>query len=489
MVSIPINVQQTVKKYATCPDAIWQTIVYLESNFNASAVGGSAFQGGYSYGLFQLLVGQNGIIGQGNAALAVIKSRFNLDGQTAITYLLQHIDIQAEIGMQPINKAWDQLRNSFSPQSNSWWLNFCSISGHPGGSVDNPTTIAYVDRLMRSVVNPNLFGIQQLQQGAGPSSVQTQDNTWLQTLINMPAHQPCSIVWRRSCPGAKAANEGGMDLPSPSGTKVYALGSGVVVGAGYFWHADGSAGYGVVTIRTNMPDGSFADIYYQHIALSPAIILCNQKGGQLYGGVVGPAPSNQLISAGQFLGTVTAQGEVEVGINATLGGVWGDSPHPGPWLDDPEDSIRSLMNNGGGINTNGIFFSVGNPALDAYLTKVFEQSQTGLQTVLSNPGLAGPIQAFDNAQRFRPFAIPKDNSFVGSIPGIGAIEQTASYPVRITIGVITFLLNNSLAFIIRGIFTTLAVVILIALILNIVSNVASEQLDTAGNMLPLVAAL
>src|SRR5260221_4839637 len=131
------------------------------------------------------------------------------------------------------------------------------------------------------------------------------DTSWLQNLINLPPGQPCNVIWRRTCPGAKSLNEGGMDLGSPAGTPVYALEGGQVVGAGYFWHSDGSPGYGVVTIRTIMPDGSVNDIYYQHIQLSPNIILCNQKGGSLYNGVVGPAPTFQSIKRGQLLGYIS----------------------------------------------------------------------------------------------------------------------------------------------------------------------------------------
>ena len=66
------------------------------------------------------------------------------------------------------------------------------------------------------------------------------DKSWLQVLINNPPGLSCDIAWKRSCPGAVAQMEGGMDLTSPSGTPVYALADGLVVGAGYFYHPDGT---------------------------------------------------------------------------------------------------------------------------------------------------------------------------------------------------------------------------------------------------------
>ena len=476
MVNVPQNIYNTVKPYSTVPAPIWESIVWFESRFNPMSVGNS------SYGLFQLYVGTGSFGGQGNIALNIIKDEQGLVGQPAITYLLQHADLQARVGMPPINNAWEHLKSTFTPFDVSWWLSFCSMSGHPGGSPMDGATISYVNNFMKSVVNSNLFGIQQLGSGAGPDTVlSVQDNTWLQVLINNPPHQPCSIVWKRSCPGAKTANEGGMDLDSPNGTKVYSLGDGVVIGAGYFYHADNSPGYGVVTVRTTFPDGSVGDVYYQHLQLSTNIQLCNQTGGQLYGGIVGPSPQNQVISKGQFLGTIVV-GECEIGINADWGGVWGSS-HPGPWIDDPEDSIRMLMNSGGGTTNSGISLSTGNSTIDTYITDAFTKQLSAVQTLSQTPGMEGPIILFNNVQQFTPFAVPDDNSESKNWPIWGGIEQSASYPTRVMMGVIGFVLNNTMAFVIRGIFTIFALVIIFALLINLFSKVQSNETEQASKLL------
>lgn len=485
MATVPNNILQKVRPFVKCPDPLWECIVQYESGFNPMNIGDGPVYGGFSYGLFQLHVADNGSGGQGNHALALIQQKTGLTGQAAITYLLQNVDIQAEVGMEAINNAWSHLKNSFDANSVQWWTQFCAMSGHPGGGPNDPITQRYVANFMGSLVASNTFGIQQVQAGQGAGTGQTiPDNSWLQALINQPPHQPCSIIRRRTCPGAKNDNEGGIDLPSPGGTKVFALASGTVVGAGYFWHPNGAYGYGVVTVRTLLSDGTMGDLYYQHIQISPNIILCNQTGGQLYNGVVGPKPQGQAIVAGQLLGTVVASvGEVEVGVNAdwsgkNINGIWGDN-HPGPWIDDPEDIIRSLIDLGGGSGFS-LPFSLGNAQYDAYLQSAFENTHTAVQVLTQNPGIAGPIQVFHNAQRFKPFAVPDDNSSSKNWPVYGGIMKAASYPSRLALGVITFLVNNSLAFFIRSIFVIFASIVIAALLINAVSHTTETIVGTEG---------
>lgn len=136
--------------------------------------------------------------------------------------------------------------------------------------------------------------------------------------------------------------EGGVDLPSPAGTPVYALADGPLVGAGYFWHSSnlytpnsGPPGNAVVSQRIQVPGYGSQDIYYQHIQLAPGINSC-------YANIC----SNQNIQKGQLLGYIMQDpGEVEIGFNPNWGGVWGVN-HPGPWVTDPRPLIYALMQTG-----------------------------------------------------------------------------------------------------------------------------------------------
>ncbi len=129
----------------------------------------------------------------------------------------------------------------------------------------------------------------------------------------------------------QAPLEGGIDIGLPRGTTITALCDGELVGAGTFWHSDGSPGYGVVSERCNIPGMGRGDVYYQHIDIASGINFC--KNGQCGG---------QTIKRGQVIGTSKSPpGDIEVGINPPWAGVWGPLPHPGPWV-DPEIYLRNL---------------------------------------------------------------------------------------------------------------------------------------------------
>lgn len=163
---------------------------------------------------------------------------------------------------------------------------------------------------------------------------------WLQSFMNSVPYDPS--FWRISNPAARAANEGGVDIPSAAGTPVYALASGVLESSHLFWHnppnvdqnLGGNPGYGVVSERVNVPGFGLQDLYYQHIQINPALPTC--EGGNC---------GNTVVQKGQLLGWVTSGvNEVEVGVNPQgWGPVWGPGQHPGPWV-DPDPMIRALVN-------------------------------------------------------------------------------------------------------------------------------------------------
>jgi len=162
---------------------------------------------------------------------------------------------------------------------------------------------------------------------------------FVQRLINDPIIGDPAF-WRISNPAARAANEGGIDIPAPGGTPVYALAAGTLESNHLFWHNPpdvanphgGAPGYGVLTERVNIPGFGLNDLYYQHIDLNPAIPTC--MGGDC---------NNIQIAKGELIGWTRGDvGELEMGVNANWGPVWGPDTHPGPWV-DPETRIRSLV--------------------------------------------------------------------------------------------------------------------------------------------------
>lgn len=153
-------------------------------------------------------------------------------------------------------------------------------------------------------------------------------------------------MYGRWLPQGPANNEGGVDLGAPAGTPVYALATGPLIGAGNFWHGGNaclyrggpgcSPGYGVVTQRVNIPGFGINDLYYQHITLAPGIPTC-------YANNCG----NVVIQKGQLLGYITpGVNEIEMGLNANWGGVWGVN-HPAPWATDPRPALAALATGAG----------------------------------------------------------------------------------------------------------------------------------------------
>ena len=171
----------------------------------------------------------------------------------------------------------------------------------------------------------------------GPSNNPLPLFNWLISKIDLQG------LWGRWRAGAPANNEGGVDLPEPGGTPIYALGTGPLMGWGTFTHPNGNPGYGVLTQQVNVPGLGKANVYYQHIDLLPVFKAC--KNGQCGG---------QMVNRGQLIGYTRANvGELEVGINPGWGGIWAGNTAPGPWITDPRPYLKALAVQGDGTGVPG----------------------------------------------------------------------------------------------------------------------------------------
>lgn len=158
--------------------------------------------------------------------------------------------------------------------------------------------------------------------------------------------------WRSKALGQGVTDEGGVDVPLTGGTPIYALATGPLRGAGYFYHggpffssqeygaSSNAPGYGVVSQQVNVPGLGLEDLYYQHIDIAPGINFC-QSGNC----------GNQIVQAGQLIGySKNPPGEAEVGLgaNKSWGGIWGAVQDPGQWVNDPRQYLTNLAQQGGG---------------------------------------------------------------------------------------------------------------------------------------------
>lgn len=157
--------------------------------------------------------------------------------------------------------------------------------------------------------------------------------------------------------GPGVPGEGGVDLTSPTGTPVYALATGKVVGVGY-WN---DVGHGVVTTRVSIPGYGSHDLYYQHIIPDNSIKL------------------NDTVQAHQKIGVIGEYGEIEMGLNANWGGIWG-SNHPQGWVKDPRPQIKALMLGSTSTASGGTDIIV-RAFMDQVLTDISSGSQSFPQEV------------------------------------------------------------------------------------------------------------
>lgn len=131
--TVPGDIYNTIHPIAQqqgVPDAIWEDVVYMESNFNPKAHNPAG-----AYGLFQLLTPG----GQGDNA---IRAGYTVND-------LYDPKINATYGMPSVASAWNNLKGSFNPDSLTWWEQFASQSGHPGGSPGQ----AYTDQVAQTMMN------------------------------------------------------------------------------------------------------------------------------------------------------------------------------------------------------------------------------------------------------------------------------------------------------------------------------------------------
>ena len=107
------SIEPIAQQYGV-PENIWESVAQMESGYNPSVIGDN----GTSFGIFQLHIG-----GQANNALNA--------GYTKQDLL--NPKINAMFGIPYIADAWNKLKSSFD-DSLQWWIQFASISGHPGGT-------------------------------------------------------------------------------------------------------------------------------------------------------------------------------------------------------------------------------------------------------------------------------------------------------------------------------------------------------------------
>lgn len=301
---------------------------------------------------------------------------------------------------------------------------------------------------------------------------------FIQPLYKYPVGQsPFWSITKAGGPG-NSADEGGIDIPNPAHTPVYALGGGALESSHLFWHnppdvsvpSGGAPGHGVVCIRTMIPGFGLNDLYYQHIDINPALPNC--MGGNC---------ANVGITKGQLLGWTRGDvGEIEVGVNPTgWGPVWGAEPHPGPQV-DPESRIRALVDAdsnfqwGGAGSNSGFFQSNGTPGSNGIvptIAKVADQLSPDASVAdwLVNLDVMLELQ--------NPFDIqnPQQDTI-----GVGPLSMSINDPVAWAQDVGTNMVQDLSALAIRTMFIVVGLIIIIAIGYQMQSKASDEALAPVG---------
>lgn len=137
--------------------------------------------------------------------------------------------------------------------------------------------------------------------------------------------------------GFSGSGENGNDFAMPTGTPVYAVQSGTVVGQGYY------GGGGVVSVKSS-PKRIW---YYQHLDQNVAQVGETVQAGQLIGYSGGQNSGGNHPSSPEFSGYQ----HIEVGINAPWGGIWGNDQ--GLPNIDPRPTLLALAVGSAFTNTLG----------------------------------------------------------------------------------------------------------------------------------------
>jgi hypothetical protein len=119
--TVLIVIESIIQQY-NVPLLLISAIIEVESAWNPNALGDN----GTSYGLFQLHIG-----GQADQAIK--------DGHKPSD--LFDPALNAKYAMPSIAQAWNNLKATFQVNNFTWWLDFATQSGHPGGSRTDPATI------------------------------------------------------------------------------------------------------------------------------------------------------------------------------------------------------------------------------------------------------------------------------------------------------------------------------------------------------------
>lgn len=254
----------------------------------------------------------------------------------------------------------------------------------------------------------------------------------------------------------------------PPGYPVIAVLSGIVTSVQYTDY-----GQTVITIKLDTPLNSLAThMYFEHMHDSTV-----SKGTRVqFGTLIGHA---NLAGEGASLGVGLYSGDV-YGTGQAWNILQNDLKPGGKGLLNPVALIESLK--------NGLTIPVSN---GTGIASTLSLTANNIHQTINNiPGFTGIVIALDSAEQFQPFVL-KDTGgtqigILGDIPIVGeSIKNTANLitlPSDNIQALLTFLVANVGAFMIRSTIVSIGIIILIALIANAFSQVTGINVEDIAGM-------
>jgi hypothetical protein len=282
------------------------------------------------------------------------------------------------------------------------------------------------------------------------------------------------------------------NIQLPAGYPITALLPGTVTAV------DGSnvAWGGVVTIRLDKPLNYLAThTAYLHLASETVGIGQHVQAGQLiaYNGSAA-AQGTQKVPLGFALYNGDHYGFGAAWAYMTKANLSGGPLDPVPLLNAARDgrlnipdasNLYSAFASGSGLNS---------AIIDGPLLPFKTLNNTIQSTLINVPGFEGLVEAFDIAEQWQPLTLPNistsgstnntNYTLLGIDTGIpnpsASVAQAITLPADTMQALLTFIVLNTRAALIRGILIFLGIVILIALFMNIYQENVSSKINVGS---------
>jgi hypothetical protein len=234
----------------------------------------------------------------------------------------------------------------------------------------------------------------------------------------------------------------------PTGTPITALASGTVSSVIDLGRNSGGLS---VTVALDKPLNALAThISYNYLGSATTRVGDHVVAGQ------------QIAIAGSIYG-------IDMAVGLTPDSQWGNGSFALNAAGNPQLDPHIILNavrSGAPLPFSSALSSFSTSGVGQTLQTI---SDATYQTINNIPGFLGIVEALDIAETFQPFTLPDNAGVLGKVPILGGVIQQIQLPADTLQAVLVFIVDNTLATLVRGLIIFIGIVILVALIKNATS--------------------